>query len=975
MARTNLIEQQKLYLSYLPEVRQKFGSLPNVQKIGLGVKKREGQLVDEWAFRFYVNRKVALGEIPNDGRIPSRIHGLPTDVLSLNNKLSLVTVSDAPVANNEEYRDQGIRGGISIRNQHFENDHPSGYGTLGVLARRKSDNALVALTCSHVANTASDSPTSLDTRIGQPKYYISCCCCPRGWIGDIKKATLNNDLDCALIEIDEDIRDKVISNNTENKVEGFLTDITGAALPLLHDTVKKYGRATGLTTGIIEDINFGPNHMLISLTGGSPGDAFAHHGDSGAVIVNEDNQVIGLLVAAFQETIAGVKQPLTKAIATLIKPVMQDLGITIAGVDAADVTFPVRAKPWPGGQTDTTLNPVETFTSADFGFMGNVDWDVSGAAAGAFIVETGSRTATGQSSISVRYDTVSNSKNKTDAVSIKATKGADSFEKLRTVFKVTPRINTNAVLDTNNTKRFNFNAGIDNQAGVAVPGTDGATWFMAKAEIIFDILPTDMQWDNNGVLSFVNGAAPGSKGEVIARRQTKLSKGQLVINEPSPTRTVELNWISAGDSSIDDFQEPTTLVPNAVFRLANEGLKDPNTLLQAYSRADYRDYLEIHDGTSWIRITPFAEWFVNLTADFNGPPCIATPPPNVGNPNTIGSGNTNVVIPTITYCGFVGDNVVITKSALVAQILQVTEGEHNNWQNNAGGRIQEVSALRFDDLVIYCLAFYVTDTDLIGQIQTEIRNFAGLTIHSDFTAVSNAISANVGGNGAVATRIRRALSDARNGALDNFPWSAVFISHCVRQAALDLAIEYVDNIGVTHGQDKILGRGRAHGQYGRLAFERTNDNTLGCYHAFETDRVIERGDIIIQDRRTCLIDPGPGNPCPPGQVVGIADIRDFNDLATQPATTHGDLVVDIDNVNNFVIAIGGNVGNSVRRRRFPINNDGTLAINNNPQHIYSQEQDNGNLGPTTTVNAVALQRGSTSRVFAILGLVEEEETW
>ena len=32
---------------------------------------------------------------------------------------------------------------------------------------------------------------------------------------------------------------------------------------------------------------------------------------------------------------------------------------------------------WPGGQTDTDLNPKETFKNTDFGFTGPVTWDVT----------------------------------------------------------------------------------------------------------------------------------------------------------------------------------------------------------------------------------------------------------------------------------------------------------------------------------------------------------------------------------------------------------------------------------------------------------------------------------------------------------------------------------------------------------------------------------------------------------------------
>ena len=160
---------QQLINELLPEVRKKYLHLKGVCQIGFGLKEVNGCIKYTLAFRFYVKKKLPLHRIPKKERIPKFIKGIQTDVLVHVQEQSLISVSATPAVNTNEYRDQGIRGGISIRNEHFDNDYPSGYGTLGVLARRVSDNALVGLTCSHVANAASDTPTALDTRIGQPQ--------------------------------------------------------------------------------------------------------------------------------------------------------------------------------------------------------------------------------------------------------------------------------------------------------------------------------------------------------------------------------------------------------------------------------------------------------------------------------------------------------------------------------------------------------------------------------------------------------------------------------------------------------------------------------------------------------------------------------------------------------------------------------------------------------------------------------------
>lgn len=684
MTDLKIIEQQKTYLSYLPKIREKYGKITGVDLIGLGAKERSGEITSEWAFRFYVKKKLPLENLTPDDRIPSEIMGLQTDVITHFEKESLVCDASAITVDNNKYRDDGLRGGISIRNEHFDNDQPSGYGTLGILARRTSDNALVGLSCAHVVNAASDSNTALNTKIGQPKYYISCCCCPYGYIGDVVTATFTNDLDCAIIEIHEDLLDKITTNSTENKVEGITGDITGAAAIICFDNLEKRGRSTAKTVAEVVDIAYGTNHMLVQRTDGVAGDPFACYGDSGSVIVNSAKQVVGLLVAA-------AKSDMKKGIVTHIKPVMENLGISIAGTVAADIGQPVGGGTagcelfaWPGGHADTSLNPVEVFNSSDFGFSGNIDWDVSEGASGAVIVETGTQTASGLSSISVRYDNTSSSKNAPDAVWVKAISGSEEATKFRTVFTLTPRtVNTVGTLDTDNTKRFPASGGTDNQAGIAVPGTDGATAYMVKAEIAFDILPSDIQWSGSGGINFMPGAVPSTKGMIASRRETKFTSGEQANGDTNRSHTDQTDWISEGDSTPDEYQVPTDAAPNEVFRLAVHEI-DPTNLLQVYLRADYRDYLEMYNGANWVRITSYAQWHANLTGEFSG----GSPPPDVGGTNNLNTGvNTENIPnqpPTITVNELQevkpGESVTLSATPVDPDNDEVTV----NWAQTAG---------------------------------------------------------------------------------------------------------------------------------------------------------------------------------------------------------------------------------------------------------------------------------------------------
>ena len=159
---------------------------------------------------------------------------------------------------------------------------------------------------------------------------------------------------------------------------------------------------------------------------------------------------------------------------------------------------------------------------------------------------------------------------------------------------------------------------------------------MAKVETVYDIGPQDIGWSSSGGIEFIVGGGPGVglKGDIVARRETKFTRGEQATGSPNRTHTDQTTFIAAAESTTDDFQGPTDAAPNELFRIANEGF-DPTNLLQGYLRADFRDFLEFHDGVAWIRITPYGEWHADLTATLSG---TGAAPPTVGAPNSIDVG-------------------------------------------------------------------------------------------------------------------------------------------------------------------------------------------------------------------------------------------------------------------------------------------------------------------------------------------------
>jgi hypothetical protein len=166
--------------------------------------------------------------------------------------------------------------------------------------------------------------------VGQPRYVVSCCCCTYNQIGKVFASQKSNLVDCAIAKLDEDIVNEVISGNTLNDVVGVGT-LTGVAQAVCFEAVKKRGRTTELTTGQVVDVIFENSQILVHPTGGSP--KFAERGDSGSVIVNAANKVIGLLWATDAAT-------RTKGVANHIGQVMDSLNITIAGQSSAGLSIP-----------------------------------------------------------------------------------------------------------------------------------------------------------------------------------------------------------------------------------------------------------------------------------------------------------------------------------------------------------------------------------------------------------------------------------------------------------------------------------------------------------------------------------------------------------------------------------------------------------------------------------------------------------
>lgn len=295
-------------------------AIPGVHATSIGSKQVGGDSTGILAITIHLTQKRPLSDVPAEERIPKEIEGFPTDVIEHPQIRSVLTVPSAPSTealndNADKYRP--MQGGCQIQVGKM-------IGTLGCGVLDLKDGSRSILSCAHVLLE------------GETVYQ------PTTWhqhrIGDVKRTVFSSQVDGGIAAID------YYSDEVTNDILG-IGKITGIfdlkdKYPMYQDfikdfplgyPVKKCGRTTGVTSGKITHVNynctddnkeFGKSRSVYGQLY-IKGDVqrFADHGDSGAVIVDNQNRVVGLLWLA--DPILGF------GIAAPIKQVMNELNIEV----------------------------------------------------------------------------------------------------------------------------------------------------------------------------------------------------------------------------------------------------------------------------------------------------------------------------------------------------------------------------------------------------------------------------------------------------------------------------------------------------------------------------------------------------------------------------------------------------------------------------------------------------------------------
>lgn len=294
---------------------------PGVTAVDVGYKYVDGQKTNKIVIRIHV---AAKKDVPLHEQIPKTIAGVETDVLQntfVPYILKMPATEIIPEVDRTTYNP--LEGGISIGPCRIV-DGSAYAGTLGMIVLDSVSSTPMMLSNFHVM--AIDNGSSTGNTMVQPSL-IDGGICPENIAGALQRKSLGGSVDCAVASVTGRI--------SANKVADIGL-LKGTALAVLGTEVRKRGRTTGLTYGTVDSIsmtvstNQGDGLGIVTLTNqfslkvdSVHSTIFSDYGDSGSVIVNGEDKVIGLLFAG--DSTNGSTNGSTAA--NPIEPVLEALNI------------------------------------------------------------------------------------------------------------------------------------------------------------------------------------------------------------------------------------------------------------------------------------------------------------------------------------------------------------------------------------------------------------------------------------------------------------------------------------------------------------------------------------------------------------------------------------------------------------------------------------------------------------------------
>lgn len=319
MNRDELVKNQENMLNNLDAAKERLLKIKGVLAVGIGMKETDNEFTDQISFRVYVREKKDKSELSENEIIPDEINGIKTDVLT-----PRVFVDDSDVCGDErrtlsEHRP--LQAGIAVSTK------KNRYGTLGWFGALDADDTPILLTNKHVlydytSEVTTEKLPTAQPRLGEPS---KCCCCECGSdnvigesiIGIRDTAPLTSaSVDCAIAKINPEHASNISLRITNNSTEEVLS-VAGNNTAVVGETVRKIGARSGFTRGVV--IHLGDLAAVPADPGGGTIEiwtgqvmiiphatetyqvregvckkAFSNKGDSGAVILNDSDEIIAL---------------------------------------------------------------------------------------------------------------------------------------------------------------------------------------------------------------------------------------------------------------------------------------------------------------------------------------------------------------------------------------------------------------------------------------------------------------------------------------------------------------------------------------------------------------------------------------------------------------------------------------------------------------------------------------------------------
>jgi hypothetical protein len=315
-----MADELKTISDTLARNRDQLLNRANVVATGVGYKITAGQKTADLSIVCSVTQKVAASQLASQDMVPKMLEGTPTDVVQTGTIRALQSRTD---------KIRPAPGGVSIGHKDIT------AGTLGCLV--KKNGQVFILSNNHVL--ANSNQAEIGDPILQPGPYDGGSY-PDDHIANLEEFVPINIIglpdDCpianaiasflngiakllgshvALQAINQQPGDNLVDAaiarplNPNDVTDEILEigQIQGSAEAELGTAIKKSGRTTGLTTGVVEQVDVTVNVQfgegkIARFTDQLMAGAMSQGGDSGSAVLAENNHLVGLLFAGSDTT-------------------------------------------------------------------------------------------------------------------------------------------------------------------------------------------------------------------------------------------------------------------------------------------------------------------------------------------------------------------------------------------------------------------------------------------------------------------------------------------------------------------------------------------------------------------------------------------------------------------------------------------------------------------------------------------------